>query len=74
MCPIRAFLRPWRKSSYSAADGNCVEVRRLLRGYIGVRDSKSRSPNALRFATADWRTFIEEVKRNYPDSALNGSS
>ena len=39
-----------------------MEVRLLLRGYICVRDSKSKSTHSLRFATADWRIFVEEVK------------
>ena len=32
---------PWKKSSYSAANGNCVEVARVDGGHIGVRDSKN---------------------------------
>lgn len=52
----------WRKSSYSAANGNCVEVGHLLNDRIGVRDSKDMSQPALGFTTAQWRTFIGEVK------------
>lgn len=52
----------WRKSSYSAANGNCVEVGHLLNDRIGVRDSKDVSQPALGFTTAQWRTFIGEVK------------
>ena len=54
----------WKKSSYSAADGNCVEVARLAAGYIGVRDSKNAAPAALGFTPASWRTFVSDVKNN----------
>jgi hypothetical protein len=52
----------WRKSSYSAAAGDCVEVGHVINGRIGVRDSKSVSQPALGFTTAQWRAFIGEVK------------
>ena len=52
----------WRKSSYSAANGNCVEVGHLLKGRIGVRDSKDVSQPALDFTSAQWRTFIGDIK------------
>jgi hypothetical protein len=54
----------WKKSSYSAADGNCVEVTRLGDGHIGVRDSKNPARPALGFTPAGWRTFITAVKNN----------
>src|ERR1700734_1195117 len=54
--------RSWRKSSHSAACGDCVEVGRLINGRIGVRDTKNVSQQALGFTTAQWRTFIGEVK------------
>jgi hypothetical protein len=52
----------WKKSSYSAADGNCVEVARLGGGYIGVRDSKNPALPVLGYTAAGWRTFITAVK------------
>ena len=55
--------RSWRKSSYSAANGNCVEVAQLVNGRIGVRDSKNVAMPALGFAPAEWRTFVGHVKR-----------
>lgn len=61
---IRPSRRSWKKSSYSAADGNCVEVGLAADDYVSVRDSKNKSMPALDFKAADWRTFIEEVKRN----------
>ena len=54
----------WKKSSYSAANGNCVEVARLGGGYVGVRDSKNAAQPALGFTPASWRTFISAVKSN----------
>jgi hypothetical protein len=56
--------RSWRKSSYSAANGDCVEVGQPVDGYIGVRDSKNASIPALGFTSAGWRTFVGEVKRD----------
>jgi len=35
-----------------------------------VRDSKNKSMPALGFKAADWRTFVEEVKRSRLDQAL----
>lgn len=53
----------WRKSSYSTADGNCVEVAdggsRVL-----VRDTKNRPGVVLSFTPAAWRRFADPVKRS----------
>jgi Domain of unknown function (DUF397) len=54
----------WRKSSYSAANGDCVEVGQAINGYIGVRDSKDAPQPTLSFTFAGWRTFVGEVKRS----------
>jgi hypothetical protein len=56
----------WKKSSYSAANGNCVEVARPGAGYIWVRDSKNKNAAlpALGFPPASWRTFVSDVKGN----------
>jgi hypothetical protein len=53
----------WKKSSYSAANGNCVEVARLG-GQVGVRDSKNAATPALAFTPVVWRTFVREMKSN----------
>ncbi|RAS69866.1 uncharacterized protein DUF397 [Lentzea atacamensis] len=46
----------WRKSSYSASDGNCVEVGRG----VGVRDSKAPSVE-LPLTSHQWTSFLELV-------------
>jgi Domain of unknown function (DUF397) len=51
----------WRKSTRSAANGNCVEVARLA-GEIAVRDSKDPDGAVLRFSNAAWRGFIASVR------------
>ena len=53
----------WRKSSYSAYNGNCLEVAELRPNVIGVRDTKDagRGP-VLVFGAAAWRSFLESIK------------
>lgn len=57
---------PWKKSSYSAANGDCVEVAHFIDGHIGVRDSKNVSMPALGFTPAGWQMFVAEIKRDLP--------
>jgi hypothetical protein len=52
----------WSKSSYSSANGQCVQVARNLPGVVAVRDSKNLEGPKLIFSPADWRTFISGVK------------
>jgi Domain of unknown function (DUF397) len=51
----------WRKSSYSGQGNTCVEVA-TLSGVTAVRDSKDPSGPVLRFASAQWRQFLDGVK------------
>lgn len=53
----------WRKSTFSAYNGSCVEVADLAPGQIGVRDSKAGplSP-VLLFDRADWASFLRTLK------------
>lgn len=52
----------WRKSSYSGASDNCVEVRSdELR--IAVRDSKCLGPT-LNFPSSTWRAFTVTARAN----------
>jgi hypothetical protein len=48
----------WVKSSFSFANGDCVEVASLPDGHIGVRDSKDSAGPVLRFTAAEWRAFV----------------
>ena len=53
----------WRKSSYSGnGGGNCVEVAAAER--VLVRDSQDRAGTVLRFPSAAWREFSDQVKRS----------
>lgn len=54
----------WRKASYSAANGGCVEVAdhdsRVL-----VRDTQDRTGPVLTFGPAAWRKFANRLKRPF---------
>ncbi|MFC4513957.1 DUF397 domain-containing protein [Streptomyces ehimensis] len=53
----------WRKSTYSAAHEECLEVADLIPGgLIPVRDSKSPTGPALFLPAAAWATFLRAVK------------
>jgi uncharacterized protein DUF397 len=51
----------WQKSSYSTAQGNCVEVASLPSG-AAVRDSKDARGPMLNFSADAWQAFIQDVK------------
>lgn len=54
---------PWRKSSYSEADGNCLEVAHSVSGTINVRDSKQGSTGpTLSFSPLEWAAFMQAVR------------
>jgi hypothetical protein len=52
--------RPWRKSSYSGQQGNCVEVK-IIDG-IAVRDSKDPAGPELEFTSRAWAAFVAGIK------------
>jgi len=64
MRSVNRIATSWRKSSYSAACGDCVAVGHLVNGHIGVRDTKDAPELTLRFSPAGWRTFISELKQD----------
>src|SRR5271170_3862622 len=54
----------WRKASYSAANGGgCVEVADHSNRVL-VRDTQDRTGPVLRFTSAAWRRFADQVKRS----------
>ncbi|WP_083863236.1 DUF397 domain-containing protein [Nocardia exalbida] len=48
----------WFKSSYSASNGQCVEIAHLNDGTVGMRDSKNPTGPALTFTPGAWDTFL----------------
>ncbi|MFE2106338.1 DUF397 domain-containing protein [Kitasatospora sp. NPDC059463] len=52
----------WRKSSYSGAQSECVEVAAGLSGVVPVRDSKDPDGPELLFAAEAWDSFLAGVK------------
>jgi hypothetical protein len=59
--------RTWRKSSYSTAQGNCVEVC-TDEATVAVRDSKNVAGPELEFTGPAWADFVQGIK----DGELDG--
>jgi Domain of unknown function (DUF397) len=53
----------WTKSSYSAGNGACVEVKSPVTATLAVRDSKVPEGPALAFPADAWNTFVAEVNQ-----------
>ncbi|EFL22562.1 conserved hypothetical protein [Streptomyces himastatinicus ATCC 53653] len=53
----------YRKSSYSGAENNCVEVADTVDHGCSVRDSKDRGGPHLAFTGDAWGAFILGVKQ-----------
>jgi hypothetical protein len=51
----------WTKSTYSGANGGCVEFAELPVA-IGVRDSKDVAGPALTFERAAWQGFVDATR------------
>jgi len=52
----------WVKSSFSFANGNCIEVASLYEGAVGIRDSKNAEGLVLRFTQPEWHAFLGGVR------------
>ncbi|MEU9777613.1 MULTISPECIES: DUF397 domain-containing protein [unclassified Streptomyces] len=53
----------WVKSSYSAVNGDCVEVRLPDRSIVAVRDSKNPRGPVLAVSTRMWSAFVSDVSQ-----------
>ena len=53
---------PFQKSSYSTAQGDCVEVAPTSTGGRSVRDSKDQHGPQLHIGPDSWRTFLAGAK------------
>ncbi|GAB6897159.1 DUF397 domain-containing protein [Kineosporia succinea] len=52
----------WRKSSFSAVNGNCVEVAFRGTGDVAVRDSKAKGLGpVLSFSGDAWGAFLDGI-------------
>lgn len=52
----------WRKSSYSADQGACVEVMQKSGTTIAIRDSTNAEGARLVFTVAQWESFTRQLK------------
>ncbi|MFB6891676.1 DUF397 domain-containing protein [Kitasatospora sp. NPDC056327] len=52
----------WRKSSYSAQDGQCVEVATGLPGIVPVRDSKDPQGPTLVLPADAFASFLTSLR------------
>ncbi|WP_030057950.1 MULTISPECIES: DUF397 domain-containing protein [Streptomyces] len=52
----------WRKSSFSGAQSNCVEMAVGVIGVVPVRDSKDPDGPVLIFPADAWASFVTGVK------------
>jgi Domain of unknown function (DUF397) len=55
----------WRKSNYTQANGQCVELAALA-GQIAVRDSKDPHGPMLLFRPASFAAFLNKTKAGKP--------
>ncbi|MFE7273621.1 DUF397 domain-containing protein [Streptomyces sp. NPDC057623] len=53
---------PFRKSSYSGAQGDCVEVAPTSTGGRAIRDSKDQHSPHLHVTPASWHAFLAGAK------------
>ncbi|MFI6337730.1 DUF397 domain-containing protein [Streptomyces sp. NPDC050535] len=53
---------PFRKSSHSSQEGNCVEVAPTTTGDGAVRDSKAQGGPLLAVSRESWAAFVTGVQ------------
>ncbi|MGW1814269.1 DUF397 domain-containing protein [Streptomyces sp. NPDC002125] len=57
-------LTEWTKSSYSAVNGDCVEIKAAGRNTVAVRDSKDPQTGVLGFTAPSWTAFLSDISRS----------
>ncbi|MFG3047575.1 DUF397 domain-containing protein [Streptomyces sp. NPDC048202] len=62
MALIQGATETWMKSSYSAGNGACVEVKSPTAAALAVRDSKDLEGPVLAFPATAWTAFVTSVK------------
>lgn len=65
--PSRALPLDWRKSSFSWANGDCVEVASRSGGLVRVRDSRDASGAMLAFDRSQWNAFVGALRDDVDD-------
>jgi hypothetical protein len=60
---VTEVVGPFRKSSFSGAENNCVEVATVAPGGRAVRDSKNHQAGRMLTFTPDgWQAFLDASK------------
>ncbi|MFH8221513.1 DUF397 domain-containing protein [Streptomyces sp. NPDC018057] len=54
-------VSPFRKSSYSGQENNCVEVADTALGGLVVRDSKQQDGSLLIVSREGWQAFVRQL-------------
>lgn len=64
----------WRKSSFSGANGSCVEVRLAVgESAVVLRDSTDPSGSRLQFPLESWQIFVRHATQQYRMSDVGRS-
>lgn len=69
MAILQGATETWTKSSYSAGNGACIEVKSPVPAALAVRDSKVPEGPTLAFPADSWNAFVAEVSRGAFDLA-----
>ncbi|MFI0732040.1 DUF397 domain-containing protein [Streptomyces sp. NPDC021225] len=64
-------IAPWRKSSFSDAGGNCVEVAPQADGTIAVRNGKDPEAGTVFFTRAEMDAWLRGVKAGEFDDLVS---